>query len=363
MSQLNLLGQESPAINEWQLIEEMVENNKKRLQKDSQHFSTAIRQQHPKSHGCVEGKLTIESSLPSSLQKGIFQPSQQYDALVRFSNGSSRRDPISGKFPPDQAGDGRGMAIKVLNIKGEKVLVEPQHDQEQDFIGLNTFTPPESTFFVRNVQDYLYFIEITEQMGKGIITFTAGKPHIPPEFQETWSKIKYAFDKLLPVISQPDVRDQLTSPLDISYWSTTPYQLGENQGIKFRFVPRHHLPTFDPKTAVDPHNYLREALVFHLSQEKQEAIFDFEVQLQTDPNTMPIEDPTIEWDEKISPYQKVGTLYIPTQIVKPREFDENLGFSPWHTLSEHRPLGGINRARKRIYTELAKLRREFNQRQ
>jgi hypothetical protein len=37
-------------------------------------------------------------------------------------------------------------------------------------------------------------------------------------------------------------------------------------------------------------------------------------------------------------------------------FAEKIAFNPWNTLPEHQPLGGMNRARKLIYTELSKLR-------
>ena len=37
-------------------------------------------------------------------------------------------------------------------------------------------------------------------------------------------------------------------------------------------------------------------------------------------------------------------------------FAEKIAFNPWSALQEHQPLGGMNRARKLIYTELAKLR-------
>lgn len=39
---------------------------------------------------------------------------------------------------------------------------------------------------------------------------------------------------------------------------------------------------------------------------------------------------------------------------------ENLSFSPWHTLPEHRPIGGIQRARKDIYQAISKVRHELN---
>jgi hypothetical protein len=39
---------------------------------------------------------------------------------------------------------------------------------------------------------------------------------------------------------------------------------------------------------------------------------------------------------------------------------ENLSFTPWHALPEHRPLGGINRARKVIYDLISTFRHREN---
>ena len=38
-------------------------------------------------------------------------------------------------------------------------------------------------------------------------------------------------------------------------------------------------------------------------------------------------------------------------------FGERLAFTPWNCTPDHRPVGGIQRARKRVYEESAKLRR------
>ena len=58
-----------------------------------------------------------------------------------------------------------------------------------------------------------------------------------------------------------------------------------------------------------PDDYLKQAMVKQLAA--GEAVFDFAVQFQTDPDAMPIEDPGIAWDEKVSPFLKVATLTIP----------------------------------------------------
>jgi len=42
-------------------------------------------------------------------------------------------------------------------------------------------------------------------------------------------------------------------------------------------------------------------------------------------------------------------------------FCENLSFTPWHTLPEHRPIGGIQCARMEIHQTISKVRHELNQ--
>ena len=42
------------------------------------------------------------------------------------------------------------------------------------------------------------------------------------------------------------------------------------------------------------------------------------------------------------------------------DFARVLTYNPWHSIAEHRPLGNQSRARKRMYSELARLRQEMN---
>jgi len=78
---------------------------------------------------------------------------------------------------------------------------------------------------------------------------------------------------------------------------------------------------------------------------------------------MPVENAGVEWSEKESPFIKVATLRIPPQIFRTREREElaeDLSFSPAHSLIEHRPIGGINRARVEIYRFLSEFRHKQN---
>ena len=155
-----------------------------------------------------------------------------------------------------------------------------------------------------------------------------------------------------------DIRGkQVASPLEINYWSGTPFWLGPAAGegghaVKYSAVSRQPDRTTPPDRPEDlPDDYLTQALARDLST--QEAVFDFKVQLQTDPVRMLVEDVFIEWHESDSNPVTVATLRIPPQKVDGAgdlaTRCESMSFNPWHALAEHRPMGGMNRLRKVVY--------------
>ncbi len=60
--------------------------------------------------------MHINENIPVLLAKGVFVPGKTYPAYIRFSNGSALA------VRSDKKPDGRGMAIKLLNVPGIKVL-------------------------------------------------------------------------------------------------------------------------------------------------------------------------------------------------------------------------------------------------
>jgi hypothetical protein len=71
----------------------------------------------------------------------------------------------------------------------------------------------------------------------------------------------------------------------------------------------------------------------------------------------------VEWDEPASPFVRVARIRIPPQVFdSPRqmEYAEHLSFTPWHSLPEHRPIGGVNRIRRIVYEQLSALRHDAN---
>jgi hypothetical protein len=129
--------------------------------------------------------------------------------------------------------------------------------------------------------------------------------------------------------------------------------------VKYSLTPADAGATLPPSPRSP--NYLREALVARLRD--RPLSFDFSVQLRTEPARMPIEDPSVRWDERAAPFHKVATLEIPPQEVdtpQRQHYAEKLSYIPWRCLAEHRPLGGISRARRQVYRALSAYRHDRN---
>ncbi len=78
---------------------------------------------------------------------------------------------------------------------------------------------------------------------------------------------------------------------------------------------------------------------------------------------MPLDRAMVRWDEAESAPVHVATLTIHSQDTDARgqsAYGENLSFSPWHALQEHRPEGSIAQARQVVYAAAADLRRHTN---
>lgn len=283
--------------------------------------ASAIRDAHPKMHGCVAAKLQVLENLPQELRQGLFEDIRSYDCWVRFSNGS-------GTLQPDKTGDGRGMAIKVMDVPGSRSTT-------QDFIMINN-----PVFFVRNAEDYVAFSAVTNPLRF---------------FVSSFNPLRWRFHELFAAIGI--TLRKVSNPLDCQYWSMTPYLFGEC-ACKYSCRPLGKPSPFVGRTNPD---FLHDNLVEALAND--DAIFEFCVQLRPDDAAMPVEDPTVRWDETVSPFVAVAHLTIPKQVFDTAErieFGENLSFTPWHGLDAHRPLGGINRVRRAVYEAISVLRHRLN---
>ncbi|KAF9916906.1 hypothetical protein FBU30_001101 [Linnemannia zychae] len=301
----------------------------------------AKRDVHARATGILKAKFRVNDDLPPQFaNKGIFIPGKPYDALVRFSNASGDAKKT------DQHQDGRGFAIKLLDVPGEKLLESDKDATTQDFVMIN-----HPIFFSNDTKSYLELIKKSNPessvLEKLTIPFTLGLKGTLIAGQLTTGKI--------------------ANPLQVQYYSAVPYQLGlgsDRIAVKYSAKPivtkqdKDHLP--HGHVADD---YLHQTIKRTLSPTTGKAVeFKFMIQPRVGPH-MDVEDSMKEWSQQESPFQEVATIIIPPQEVDSEELNklgERLSFNPWHSLPDHRPLGSVNRTRKVVYERISRVRDEMN---
>jgi hypothetical protein len=298
-----------------------------------------------KTHGVLKATVTIRDDLPEHCRKGIFANPGSYPAYVRYAGPGP-------DVPSDIEDVGfMSMAVKVMGVPGKKIM---------DLLNL---TDAEKLSQEKFTQDF--------------ITTSGGPTFVTPNTRENaklqyWSLLHMPLfyflnpkdSHLLDAAMQSLWNETQYNPLGQRYWSCTPYLLGEGQAVMYSFVPKTQVESKIPGLPFGkvPFNYLRENMIKTLNDHDVE--FDLMIQIQTDPHLMPIEDSSVRWPEKLSPFIPVATVHIPKQQFESPaliEFTKRLKMNPWHCLPEHRPLGNLNRARLRLYSELSKFRQDMNQ--
>lgn len=321
------LGKEYIQPGEAAIYAEMVSEMKAQMER-MYADKKMLRQVHTKMHGCVKAAFTIEEQLDEQWRVGVFKEPKTYHAWVRFSNASTTPKSDSKK-------DIRGLAIKLMGVPGDKLLPAEQLDQTQDFLLMSS-----ETFFSHNIEEFRKLMKSATAKNKlGLLFYFINPKH--------W--------KLLGRLMKSQIACK--NVLGIPYWSTQPYRFGEHDKAVKYFVRPSTANVLTNENTSDS-DFLRINMAQSLNN--NEVSFDFCVQMQTNADTMPIEDPTIPWT---SPFQKLATLRIVQQQFDSEDqmtFGENLSFNPWHSLPEHQPLGNFNRARKVAYETMSDFRHKKN---
>lgn len=322
------LGKEYPNSNEPAIIEEMISLMKSQVDREYAD-KKMLRQIHTKSHGLVKAKFTVEENLPESLKVGVFKEGKEFEAWVRYSNGQST-------FKKDGKADIRGMAIKLLNVEGKKLLNTNLEENTHDFLLMNS-----ELFFCKSLK----------------------------ELKDSMKAVTSKYKIRIPLFFLNPFRIGLTKRLfksfvkcdnlfELDYFGTVAYRFGDdNNAVKYKVVPHASNQLINKNT--DDENFLRLNLAETL---KSNSIgFDFMIQRQLDAETMPVEDLTVKWE---SEFVKVATLIIPQQefnTSNQMEYGEDMSFNPWHALPEHQPLGSFSRARKIAYETMVAYRHAKNE--
>lgn len=338
------LGEAPISVNEDAIIADIIAANLKMMEVEPNGFKW--RAQHPKGHGAIPARFVVGPDVPAEYRVGLFAQPAEFDAVIRFSNGTERKDDPSG-------GDAHGMAIRLFGVPGQRVEGPADAAGTLDFILVDN-----ETFFEGDLNEYSAFNDLVSE----VLNFKRnGDEALAAIVNGIYLKfLKKYFSHDIYAVAQKFGDQHPVSPLRAIYWSTTPFLHGDI-AVKHRVVPEPAPAPGELRDGVTGKDGLTDRLLAGLSG--QGATFGFYIQPQEDLVAHPIEDPNVNWTENGAPWIRVGRIDIPpldvadaaarTELIAA---GDRMAFNIWNTLPDHRPLGAVNRVRNKVYKALARAR-------
>ena len=315
------------------------------LETTAKNYQHAVRAVHAKSHGILQGTMTVAPGLAPELAQGLFATPGEHKVFMRLSTNA-------GDILPDTIALPRGLAIKILGAKGDRLPGAAGDTQDFIMVNGNVFQAKDATKFLGNLKLLANTTDRLEGTKKVMSTVLGG-------INTALGAVGLESTTLASLGGAPNV-----DPLGETYFSVTPFRYGDYIA-KFSLVPVS--PSLTTLTGAkieaseDP-NAIRDTVRAEMTG--TEAVWEFRVQLCRDLDKQPVEDPTTPWNEDDAPFQTVATIraapqnsWDPAQV---QAVDEEMRFSVWTGLAAHQPLGNINRARKETYAHSADFRAGFN---
>ena len=330
---------------EQKVISELNETFDTILERTAEDGGHAVRSVHAKSHGILEGTLTIDDGLPPELAQGLFAKPGKHKVYMRLSTNA-------GDILPDAISLPRGLALKVLNVEGERL--PGAQGKTQDFVMVNgpVFTAETAKDFLGNLKMLAKTTDRLEGTKKVISSVLRG-------VNTALESVGIESPKVQSLGGAPNV-----DPLGETYYSVTPFRYGDYIA-KFSVAPvAPELTALTGKEidASEREDAIRETVQSEMR--KTNGQWELRVQLCRDLDKQPVEDPTVEWKEEEAPFRRVATISVAPQdswdAAKVQAVNEEMRFSVWTGLAAHQPLGNINRARKAPYEHSAKFRERVN---
>jgi len=312
----------------------------------------AVRGAHAKTYGVVKAEVQILRNVPPAYAQGIYAKPGRHAALIRFSSASNHLGADA------TLGGVLGCAMKIFDVPGSKLV-----DDEPDAATFDLVLKNNPVFVANTAKHYLVLQEVGNNVPQYLARGKTGFHELLTDFvtgKGTFERADWAWDELFAFVkaAQTPVRN----PLLTTFWTMAAVRHGDYIA-KIRLAPAADNTTRVIHRELD----LRDRPdVFYptLVDELQASAFDFDLQVQLciSLETMPVNNATVEWPEKLSPYVTVGRVHVPRQDISGTENLEKtdaLAFNQWRVTGEHRPLGEIMQVR-RIYSASAKVRRTLN---
>jgi len=315
------------------------------LETTSRDYGHAVRAVHAKSHGIIRGELEILPGLSPDLAQGLFARPGRHPAIVRISTNP-------GDLLHDAISVPRGLALKVMGVEGRRL--EGSEGATQDFIFVNApvFSAPDLATFLKSLRLLAETTDRAEGAKRALSAVLQGAEKAVEALGGESATLKT-------LGGAPNVH-----PLGETYFTQTAFRHGDHIA-KLSLQPasasltRHTGRVIDARGRPDA---IRETVAADM--QAGDAVWILRVQLCRDLDRMPIEDPSVPWDEEISPFIPVARLRALAQPGWTEDaaglVDDHMRFSVWTGLQAHRPLGAVNRARREPYRMSAAFRSDFN---
>ncbi|MFC5949012.1 catalase family protein [Pseudonocardia lutea] len=313
----------------------------------------AVRGAHAKSFGLVKAEVEILADVPEAYAQGFYAEPGRHGALMRFSS-------TSGHLGTDaQLGPGLGLAVKIFDVPGEKLVEDEPTSNTFDLVLKNN-----PIFISNTAKHYLFIEDIANNIHAYLARGRAGFHQLLADVLTGRGALKqpdWAWEEMFALV-RTATQTPLRNPLLTTYWTMGAMRHGDYVA-KIRIAPA----VDSAAHAIHPDlDLAADADVFHptlVDELKASAFtFDLQVQLCADLTAMPVNVLTVEWPEKLSPFVTVGRVRLPRQDISgPENFEKGdaLAFNQWRVTADHRPLGEIMNVR-RIYSASAKVRRTLN---
>lgn len=313
------------------------------LERTAEDYGHAVRSVHAKSHGLLEGELTIDSDLPAELAQGLFAQGGRHKVLIRLSTNA-------GDILPDAIGLPRGLAMKVFDVAGDRL--PGSEGTAQDFVMVNgpVFQAKTAEKFLGNLK---LLAKTTDRLKGTKKVVSAALRGVRHAFEAVGAEPPAAINSLG---GAPNLE-----PLGETYYSATAFRFGDYIA-KFSIAPVAPAMTAlsGKEIAIEGReDAIREDV--RTEMRTLDAEWEFRVQLCRDLEAQPVEDATVLWT---SPFVRVGTIRAAAQDswsdAHVQQINEETRFSVWTGIAAHQPLGNINRARRDTYRHSADFRARVN---
>ncbi len=339
---------EQPAPDEHVVFDELSRTMQHITRTMASRYRHAYRPVHAKSHGVLVGTLEVLPNLPEELAQGLFAAPGTHPVVFRFSTNP-------GDLLADNVSSPRGLAVKVLNVSGEKLPTQTGKTQDFVCINQNAFAAPNPAGFLKGLKQ----LDATLTLPEGV------KHAVSVAARATNAVLKTVH---LQAAQLEGFGAPATHILGESFSTVAPLRYGRYVA-KIGLAPAsENLKKLTGESIdLDADYNALEGLIKKFFQHET-GVWEVKVQLALAEDAaladkdrdFPIEQADKVWPEDKSPWQVVAriTMFPQDSYSDARQLhvDETMSFNPFHALAAHQPLGGIMRSRRKAYEEAAKYR-------